>query len=69
MGMIPFLAYLIDWGWIRIGPPYIYININPVIVNIGPLAIRWYGLMYAVAILWDYRSRKAMPCVKGLRRP
>ena len=51
MGSIPTLAYIIDWGWIRIGPPYIYINIDPVIVHIGPLALRWYGLMYVVAIL------------------
>jgi phosphatidylglycerol:prolipoprotein diacylglycerol transferase len=51
MGIIPTLAYMIDWGWIRIGPPYIYINIDPVIVHIGPLALRWYGLMYVVAIL------------------
>src|ERR1700730_6203619 len=47
---IPLLAYMIDWGWLRIGPPYIYININPVIFTIGPLSLRWYGLMYAVAI-------------------
>jgi phosphatidylglycerol:prolipoprotein diacylglycerol transferase len=51
MGSIPTLAYIIDLGWIRIGPPYIYINIDPVIVHIGPLALRWYGLMYVVAIL------------------
>src|SRR6266571_1393226 len=51
MGIIPTLAYLIDWSWLRIGPPYIYININPVIVQIGPLALRWYGLMYVVAII------------------
>lgn len=53
------LAYLIDWGWIRLGPPYVYININPVIVQIGPLALRWYGLMYVVAILiglWAIRG-------------
>lgn len=51
MGMIPFLAYLIDWGWLRIGPPYIYINIDPAIAHLGPLKLNWYGLMYAVAIL------------------
>ena len=45
------LADLINWGWLRIGPPYIYININPVIFQIGPLAVRWYGLMYVVGIL------------------
>lgn len=66
MGMIPFLAYLIDWGWLRIGPPYIYINIDPVFIHIGPLALRWYGLMYAVAILvgiqvaMGYANRKGI---------
>ncbi len=46
-------------SWLHIGPPYIYININPVIVSIGPFALRWYGLMYAVAIiiaLWAIRG-------------
>jgi phosphatidylglycerol:prolipoprotein diacylglycerol transferase len=51
MASIPLPTYLIDWGWLRIGPPYIYINIDPVIVHIGPLALRWYGLMYVVAIV------------------
>ncbi len=60
------LAYLINWGWIKIGPPYIYININPVIVQLGPLALRWYGLMYVVGIvlgLWfirGYTARKGV---------
>jgi len=42
----------------------IVINIDPIAVRIGPLAIRWYGLMYVVGILvglavaWPYaRSR------------
>jgi phosphatidylglycerol:prolipoprotein diacylglycerol transferase len=30
---------------------YIYINIDPVIVHIGPVALRWYGLMYVVGII------------------
>jgi phosphatidylglycerol:prolipoprotein diacylglycerol transferase len=52
MGAIPTLTtYLIDVGWLRIGPPYIYINIDPVIFSIGPFALRWYGLMYVVAII------------------
>lgn len=33
------LASLIDWGWLRIGP-YIHLNIDPVILHIGPLALR-----------------------------
>ena len=51
MGSIPTLAYLINWGWIRIGPPYIYINMDPVFLHIGPLHLTWYGLMYVVAII------------------
>ncbi len=51
MGTLPTLAYLIDWGWLRFGPPYISINIDPVIVHLGPLALRWYGLMYVVGIV------------------
>ncbi|MBO0794748.1 MAG: prolipoprotein diacylglyceryl transferase [Ktedonobacteraceae bacterium] len=52
------LASLIDWGWLQIGP-YIHINIDPVIFFLGPLAVRWYGLMYVVAIvmgLWLLRK-------------
>ncbi|HLI09106.1 MAG TPA: prolipoprotein diacylglyceryl transferase [Ktedonobacteraceae bacterium] len=51
MGIFPMFAYVINWGWLRIGPPYIYININPVLAQIGPLALHWYGLMYVVGIL------------------
>lgn len=60
------LAYVIDLGWFRIGPPYIYLNIDPVIVHLGPLAVRWYGLMYVVGImigLWaikGYTERKGV---------
>jgi phosphatidylglycerol:prolipoprotein diacylglycerol transferase len=60
------LAYLIDLGWFRIGPPYIYLNIDPVIFHLGPLAVRWYGLMYVVGIiigLWaikGYTERKGV---------
>jgi phosphatidylglycerol:prolipoprotein diacylglycerol transferase len=58
MGIFLALANIINWGWLSIGPPYIYININPVIVQIGPVALRWYGLMYVVGIvigLWAIR--------------
>jgi phosphatidylglycerol:prolipoprotein diacylglycerol transferase len=37
---------------------YIPIGIDPVIFYIGPLALRWYGLMYVVGIvmgLWAIR--------------
>jgi phosphatidylglycerol---prolipoprotein diacylglyceryl transferase len=49
------LAYLLDWGWLRIGPPYIYLNIDPVIIYLGPVALRWYGLMYVVGIVLGLR--------------
>ncbi len=42
----------------------IVINVDPVLFSIGPLAVRWYGLMYAIGIIvgllvaWPYaRSR------------
>jgi phosphatidylglycerol---prolipoprotein diacylglyceryl transferase len=66
MSILLTLAYAIDLGWFRIGPPYIYLNIDPVIVQLGPLALRWYGLMYVVAIiigLWvirGYTERKGI---------
>lgn len=66
MGISLPLAYFIDWGWLRIGPPYIYINIDPVIFRLGPLSVHWYGLMYVVAILiglrvmQDYTTRKGI---------
>ncbi len=55
------LAFPFNWGWLAIGP-YIHINIDPVIVSIGPLALRWYGLMYVVGIimgLWFIRRYTA----------
>src|SRR5579871_2661035 len=64
MGII--FADLINWGWLRIGPPYIYINIDPIIFRIGSVPVRWYGLMYVVAImigLWGiggYCKRKGI---------
>jgi phosphatidylglycerol:prolipoprotein diacylglycerol transferase len=30
---------------------FIIVNINPILVQLGPLAIRWYGLMYVVGII------------------
>ncbi|MFL5626867.1 MAG: prolipoprotein diacylglyceryl transferase, partial [Ktedonobacteraceae bacterium] len=66
MGIIPLLGYMIDWGWLRIGPPYIYVNINPVIFSVGPFSLRWYGLMYAVGIfiallvIRGYTTRKGI---------
>ena len=62
MGSIPTLAFLTDGGWLHIGPPYIYINIDPVFLQIGPLHLTWYGLMYVVAIimgLWVIRGYTA----------
>ena len=51
MGSIPTLAFLNNGGWLHIGPPYIYINIDPVFLRVGALHLTWYGLMYVVAII------------------
>ncbi|HLG66099.1 MAG TPA: prolipoprotein diacylglyceryl transferase [Ktedonosporobacter sp.] len=60
------LADLINWGWLRIGPPYIYLNIDPVIFNIGPVAVRWYGLMYVVGILMGLWAIRRYTARKGI---
>src|SRR5436853_4010972 len=67
MGFIH-LAYLLDWGWIRIGSPYIYINIDPVIIHLGPLALRWYGLMYVVGIIMGLVALQGYTKRKGLHQ-
>jgi phosphatidylglycerol---prolipoprotein diacylglyceryl transferase len=66
MGNIPATpAFLIDWGWLRIGP-YIHINMDPAIVHLGPLKLTWYGMAYVVGIimgLWfiqRYTARKGV---------
>ncbi len=67
MGFILALSsYVIDWGWLRIGPPYIYINIDPAIVRIGPFVLSWYGLMYAVAIILGLRIVRGYTTRKGI---
>jgi phosphatidylglycerol:prolipoprotein diacylglycerol transferase len=44
----------------------IVINVNPVAFQIGPLAVRWYGLMYVVGIVagllvaWPYAKSKGL---------
>lgn len=60
------LADLINWGWLRIGPPYIYINVNPAIFQMGPLAVRWYGLMYLVGILAGLLTARGYIVRKGI---
>ena len=55
------LASLVNWGWLQIGP-YVHLNINPILLQLGPLALRWYGLMYVVGIvmgLWGIRGYTA----------
>ena len=66
MGTFPAtLAFLIDWGWLRIGL-YIHINMDPAILRIGGLKLTWYGLAYVVGIimgLWfirNYTARKGI---------
>lgn len=60
------LAYVLDWGWLRIGPPYAYINIDPVIAHLGPLALHWYGLMYVVGIYVGLWTIKGYVARKGI---
>jgi phosphatidylglycerol:prolipoprotein diacylglycerol transferase len=60
------LAYLLDLGWLRIGPPYIYININPVMLQLGPLALRWYGFMYVVGIVMGLLAIRGYMQRKGI---
>jgi phosphatidylglycerol---prolipoprotein diacylglyceryl transferase len=45
---------------------YIPININPVIVTLGPLALRWYGLMYVLGILFGLWAIGGYTRRKGL---
>ena len=67
MGAIPvLLSYIIDWGWLRIGPPYIYINIDPVLLHLGPFKLSWYGLMYAVAIIMGLQIVRGYATRKGI---
>ncbi len=60
------LAYAIDWGWLRVGPPYIYINIDPVMFRLGGLAVRWYGLGYVVGILMGLWAIRGYTRRKGI---
>jgi phosphatidylglycerol:prolipoprotein diacylglycerol transferase len=42
----------------------IYPDIDPIIFSVGPLAVRWYGLMYVIGILGGWylaRRRAALP--------
>ena len=47
--------------------PIIFPAIDPVIVSLGPVAIRWYGLMYLVGLAFAYFL--AMREVKAKRSP
>ncbi len=41
-----------------------YPAIDPIILSVGPLAVRWYGLMYVIgfaAAWWLARRRAAQP--------
>ncbi|MBC7190546.1 prolipoprotein diacylglyceryl transferase, partial [Candidatus Aerophobetes bacterium] len=44
-----------------------YPNINPEILKIGPLSIRWYGLMYLIGFLCSYLIVKSEIKRKGLK--
>src|SRR5512139_2743465 len=43
---------------------FVYPNPDPIVLSIGPLHVRWYGLMYLVGFLaawWLARRRAASP--------
>lgn len=49
-------------------PLIITINIDPVLVHLGPVAIRWYGLMYAVGLALGLRVTLPIAERKGISR-
>ena len=66
MSVFPLFAFLVDWGWLRIGPPYVYINIDPILAQLGPLQLHWYGLMYVVGILMGLWAIRGYSARKGI---
>ena len=44
----------------------IVINIDPILVQLGPVAIRWYGLMYVVGIVVGVRAALPFLVSKGI---
>jgi phosphatidylglycerol:prolipoprotein diacylglycerol transferase len=42
----------------------IIVNVNPIALSVGPISVRWYGLMYVVGItigllvVWPYAKWK-----------
>ena len=40
-------------------------NIDPVIVQIGPLAVHWYGVGYVVGILFAWWYANNWPQIRG----
>jgi phosphatidylglycerol:prolipoprotein diacylglycerol transferase len=44
-----------------------YPNIDPVIVRIGPLQFRWYGLMYVLSLTIAYFVIKSQAAARGIR--
>ena len=43
-----------------------YPNINPTIVNLGPIQLRWYGVMYILGFLASYLLVRYQIRKKGL---
>ena len=41
-------------------------NIDPVIIKVGPLAIRWYGMMYLVGFAASYLLIRHLARLRGL---
>lgn len=59
----------LDWSWMDGG--IFYPRPDPVALRLGPLAVRWYGLMYllAFAIGWWILARRARAPEAALSRP
>ncbi|MHB1131062.1 MAG: prolipoprotein diacylglyceryl transferase [Chloroflexota bacterium] len=46
---------------------FIIVNIDPVLLQLGPLTVRWYGLMYIVGIAVGFRVALSYARERGLR--
>lgn len=47
-------------------PAVIFINIDPILVQLGPIAVHWYGVMYVVGIIIGIRIALPYGIARGL---
>lgn len=44
----------------------VFPNIDPIIVSLGPLSVRWYGMMYLLGFIAAYLlAKKRLPIRRG----